>query len=272
MNEVLEELKKLDINERKEYISKRYEMLENISSKNDKYNNFHEGFINSKVRITLSPGLNLFYTMSGIDYEDLIDYVINKDSDFGVIVGATNAVRGFCGKEIENSKTVRVELLEKEIERLMLPNEDWFDFVERCGNDISIKIFKDKGVNRCLENAALLQNYLTFLGFDSYFLTLYDVIDQNAHALNVIKIRGENMIYDISYLTYDNYGYRPNVALISDEDLENLKNGGSFTFDACNLIYDGEGNKKIVKEEHKYILRNKIFQYYSNYYSNNKKI
>ncbi len=107
---------------------------------------------------------------------------------------------------------------------------------------LSVHELAKKGAAMCLERSAILQNILSLLGLNSYFIygKLEKVEDEEhsveLHSYNIIKITNEDyLIYDISNplsLEHNNEKYYfPAINVISEEQLNNLISGHNYIFD-----------------------------------------
>jgi hypothetical protein len=101
---------------------------------------------------------------------------------------------------------------------------------------ISIKDFKKRGISMCVEKAALAQNLLSFLGYDSLYCTGKECElipgETGLHAFNIITTENGKFIFDPTNpsIEYDSEGniinYHPASYLLSDEQYDILISGG----------------------------------------------
>ncbi len=96
----------------------------------------------------------------------------------------------------------------------------------------------------CLERSAILQNILSLLGLNSYFIYGKlekfgpDDITSELHSYNIVKITKEDyLIYDISNplsLEHNNTKYYfPAINVIGEGQLHDL-------IDGCNYVFDNK--------------------------------
>ena len=204
----------------------------------------HKGFIskNSKIRFSSETlGVDT-YNMDSEDYMQEFAKIIkqnniSKKSD--VINNIANFVDYYFGG-LQSLDDKRSEFLTSKC-RL---DEEGFALDEDI-EKISIEDFKGKNLAQCTEKAAVTQNILSFLGFESYYClgALKEQNSNQAHAFNIVqgKDREGNPVYRIvdtsmAVPVYDETGKelyrRPYVTSIPPDKFEDLISGKeSLSFD-----------------------------------------
>lgn len=123
--------------------------------------------------------------------------------------------------------------------------------------DIAISEFRGKGMGVCAEKAAVAQNLLTFMGYDSELvmstnnkLNSPDVNDRDGHAYNVISSDRGHFVHDpTNPVIVENtdgslHTVLPSNYPISEEQYQNLVKGGQVEVDHNDLTWDGNVYKK----------------------------
>jgi len=111
----------------------------------------------------------------------------------------------------------------------------------------SIKELKGKNIAACSERSAMAHNLLKFLGMDSELI--FGKLNQTeAHAYIILKSEnGKRILYDpmnpVEYKTNDGISFCPGVCLVSEEEYNQIKNGGTLSFDysLVKKLYVGNG-------------------------------
>lgn len=241
---VSNDIKSLSDKELRDYIIKRLLWLEQNTSiqklgitDDDNVVSVYKGYISSNSPIKSSKSAEAFYLDNiNIYYDFIAQYRkhINEDDllkmfqdlqnyftdTFGLTGSQKKRNEVYCEHSIElQSKTTDNELL-------------------------SVHKLTEKGAAMCLERSAILQNILSILGLNSYFIygklekISIDEINSELHSYNIVKItEGDYLIYDISNplsLEHNNEKYYfPAI---------NVINNGQFTdlIDGCNYVFDNK--------------------------------
>lgn len=111
----------------------------------------------------------------------------------------------------------------------------------------SIADFRNTGVGMCVEKAALAQNLLAFLGYDTELFGTRMVAQgqpPEGHAFNVIHTDKGRFLLDFSnpvqvHLPNGERSYIPNVQRLSDEEYRALLSGPGVTVTLTHLDFDG---------------------------------
>ena len=107
---------------------------------------------------------------------------------------------------------------------------------------LSVHKLTEKGAAMCLERSAILQNILSLLGLNCYFIygklekVSEDKVTEELHSYNIVQITlNDYLIYDISNplsLEHNEEKYYfPAINVISEQQLNSVINGKSYIFD-----------------------------------------
>jgi len=131
------------------------------------------------------------------------------------------------------------------------------EHIDEESGDISISEFRGKNRGGCVEKAAVAQNLLTFMGYDSELvmssnnrLNSPDVNDDNGHAYNIISSDKGHLIYDPTnpVIVRDTedllYTYLPSIYPISEVQHQNLVRGEQVEVSHNDLTWDGNAYQK----------------------------
>ena len=186
-----------------------------------------EGFISCNTEIKASDSDRVGYCMKGIDYLEFVKYLRREVDDFNEF-----ALVAYTAHYVSNyfDFNITAEVEDKREEILLANSKDLNE-----GELPSINCLRNVKQAVCLEHSVLMQNLLSFLGFDvKNFLMIALVGNQiKGHSVNVIDL---NMDNDIKHLFYDMVGLEvdiednqeyasPTVRLISDEEYNNFITG-----------------------------------------------
>lgn len=103
------------------------------------------------------------------------------------------------------------------------------------GAPVSIKELRGKNMAACSERSAMVQNILKFLGFDSEII-FGKLNKDESHAYIIFKPEGKNIriLYDpmnpVEYIEDSQKYYCAGVSRMSEEQYDELQNGGAYTF------------------------------------------
>lgn len=239
---VSEEIKNLDGDALKEYVISRILWLEKRTksqklgiTEENKVLSIYKGYISSNSPIKSSKSAEAFYLDNINIYYDFIKqykYHINEDE----------IIKMF--QDLQNYFTDTFGLTGSQKKR----NEVYCEYSTELQNKIfdveglSVHKLTEKGAAMCLERSAILQNILSLLGLNSYFIYGklekfgLDDITSELHSYNIVKITTEDyLIYDISNplsLEHNNTKYYfPAINVIGEGQLQDLINGCNYVFD-----------------------------------------
>lgn len=126
------------------------------------------------------------------------------------------------------------------------------------GKRIDISTLARKNTAICTERAAIVQNLVTLLGVESYFVVgnIYDKDEQVPHAYNILRVNEKFYLYDVSKdIQVEINGkikYQPYIKAINIEQVQTLFNAGQIN--TGDRIYDSFGKYNIqINEEGKKI-------------------
>lgn len=186
-----------------------------------------DGFISSNTEIKASDSDRIGYCMKGIDYLEFVKYLrreVDDYSEFALIAYTAHYVSNYFDFNI----TAEAEDRREEI---LLSNSRYL----KEGELPSINCLRNVKQAVCLEHSVLMQNLLSFLGFDvKNFLMIALIRNEiKGHSVNIVDLNIDNEIchlfYDMVGLELDiedDKGYAsPTVRLISDEEYNNFITG-----------------------------------------------
>lgn len=227
----------------KDYIVKRLLKLEKETvpmelgfNSYGKIESVYNGYISSNSPIKASKSAEAFYLDNiNIYYDFIIQYKnhINEEDllkmfqdlqeyfteTFGLIGSEKKRREVYC----THSKELKEKITDKEL--------------------LSIHKLTEKGAAMCLERSAILQNILSLLGLNSYFIygklekvVSNDNIIKELHSYNIVKItKDDYMLYDISNpvsLEFEGIKkYFPAINILNYEQLKYVINGQKYLFD-----------------------------------------
>lgn len=122
---------------------------------------------------------------------------------------------------------------------------------------IDISALAGKNTAICVERAAIVQNLVTLLGVESYFVVgnIHDKDEQGPHAYNILRVNEKFYLYDVSKdIQVEINGrikYQPYIKAINIEQVQTLFNAsqintGDRTYDSFgkyNIQINEEGKK-----------------------------
>ena len=125
------------------------------------------------------------------------------------------------------------------------------------GKRVDISTLARKNTAICTEREAIVQNLVTLLGVESYFVVgnIYDKEDQGPHAYNILRVNDKFYLYDASKDIQVEIGghikYQPYIKAINIEQVQTLFNAGQIntgdrtydSFDKYNIQINEEGKK-----------------------------
>lgn len=232
----------LDNETLKDYIVERLLLLEKNAdikplgmTEDEKVVSVYNGYISSNSPIKSSKSAEPFYLDNiNIYYDFIIQYKnhINENDLLKMFQDLQNYFTDTFG--LTGSQKKRNEVYCEHSTELQTKITD--------KNLLSVHTLTEKGAAMCLERSAILQNILSLLGLNSYFI--YGTLERETglektrelHSYNLVKITQEDyLIYDISNplsLEQEEVKYYfPAINVISEEQLEKLKTGYSYIFD-----------------------------------------
>ena len=199
----------------------------------------HKGFIDSNTRIS---NVDSDWVISDNNYAY---YFVNGLRERGIknIPDALNKVHSFINAYfgIYTKPEIREQIV------MSAP----------AGKTIDVSTLAGKNTAICVERTALVQNLVTMLGVESYFITgnIQDKDGFCPHAYNIIRFNDQFYLYDVSKEVAVNVNgnvmYQPYVKPISTEQVETLFsakqiNTGDRIYDSTakyNGIIVGNGQK-----------------------------
>lgn len=238
---VSKEIETLDGSDLKEYVISRILWLEKRAKEqklgitdDNKILSIYKGYISSNSPIKSSKSAEAFYLDNINIYYDFIKQYkehINED----------DLLKMF--QDLQNYFTDTFGLMGSQKKR----NEVYCEYSSELQNKLfdeglSVHKLTEKGAAMCLERSAILQNILSLLGLNSYFIygKLEKISINNTsselHSYNIVKItKDDYLIYDISNplsLEYNNEKYYfPAINVIGEGQFNDL-------IDGCNYVFD----------------------------------
>lgn len=239
---ISEKIKKLD-DDLYEYVINRVLWLEKRTkeqklgiTEDNKILSIYKGYISSNSPIKSSKSAEAFYLDNINIYYDFIKKYkkhINED----------DLLKMF--QDLQNYFTDTFGLMGSQKKR----NEVYCEYSSELQNKLfdeglSVHKLTEKGAAMCLERSAILQNILSILGLNSYFIygklekIGLDDTSSELHSYNIVKITKEDyLIYDISNplsLEYNNEKYYfPAINVIGEGQFNDL-------IDGCNYVFDNK--------------------------------
>lgn len=192
------------------------------------YNPFYQGFINKDIKLNYGrlvasnnklASKGYYYYMNNDEYlYNFLKFIkdSNIEDDIELIYDAYFSVRNYLGVIPKTTRNNLHELILK-------ANEDFFEPTK----EHSIKDFKHKGCALCSEYSALIENILSFLGYDISYVIGY--MDNILHAFNIIILNDKYCILDSSYgiscyrLNYEFVTTLPYIMPIKDFNNDKLQ-------------------------------------------------
>ncbi len=157
----------------------------------------HKGVIPKNTQIMFSNGSMSYYNMNNIDYyydfaKAIMDY--NLDNKGTIVKYIQTFSLNYFGKPCEND--IRDSILYDYAEKNSKTDEELFNILD----SIDISVFKNKNIALCTERAALAQNLLAFIGFETYYCIgmLNNSGNTLDHAFNVVVRPNDCIVYDTS--------------------------------------------------------------------------
>ena len=167
---------------------------------------------------------------------------------------------GFINNDVDNymfGEPITISIIQKFIWKYFGFKSDNLGRVDVYSNDTtkntSIKDLKEKNIAACSERSAMAHNLLRFLGIDSELI--FGKINQKAaHAYIIFKSEnGKRILYDpmnpVEYRKNDSIDYCPRVCLVSEEEYNQIKNGGTINFDYSLVKKLFVGNNEYSEKE-----------------------
>jgi hypothetical protein len=193
-----------------------------------------------------------------VDDSDVFNMLIDTFQEFKTNPGwkgrtmreiAPNAVQRTIGKYFGNHyATTSTEGRNREF------------YMDRSGSetdDIALVELKGKGIAVCAEKAAVAQNLLSFLGYESELvassncrLNTPDQDDATGHMFNIISSEDRHFIYDPANPVLDKkddgaiHSVRPAFYPISNEQYKQLMKGGQIEVTHNDGVWDGQESHK----------------------------
>ncbi len=241
---VSEEIKNLTGDNLKEYVINRILWLEKRTksqklgiTEDNKVLSVYKGYISSNSPIKSSKSAEAFYLDNINIYYDFIEQYKNH-------INEDDLLKMF--QDLQNYFTDTFGLTGSQKKR----NEVYCEYSSELQGKIfdveglSVHKLTEKGAAMCLERSAILQNILSLLGLNSYFIYGklekfgLDDITSELHSYNIVKITKEDyLIYDISNplsLEHNNTKYYfPAINVIGEGQLNDL-------IDGCNYVFDNK--------------------------------
>lgn len=265
-----EEVMKLSEDELEVYVDKCLKELEApsmnfIFTPHNYKTNFRRGFLRDNIIICPKPDELIGYNMSGVDYVYLIKTLKNVIDYDELMIGCdeecffdntTFLIDDYFGIE-DLDKLTREEIEDNRLNILydtcLSVDEKCYAYDEKGYLDvlrrIGIDIFYGTGEVKCLERAALLQNLLYVLGYDSYIVMslIKNENETSLHAFNLINKNGKYFYVDSSINNIFMsccFLEECNVKEISEQEFNNLLSGE----ESVDISYEYFSNgKKLAK-------------------------
>ena len=237
-------IKELDAVNLKDYIIKRLLWLEQNTNvqklgmtDDEEIVSVYKGYISSNSPIKSSKSAEAFYLDNINIYYDFID-------QYKVHINEDDLLKMF--QDLQNYFTDTFGLVGSQKNRNEVYCEHSIELqTKRTDNELlSVHKLTEKGAAMCLERSAILQNILSILGLNSYFIygklekIMIDNTSFELHSYNIVKITQDDyLIYDISNpLSLEQNGekyYFPAINVISKNELDDL-------IDGCNYVFDNK--------------------------------
>lgn len=241
---VSNEICALDGDSLKEYVINRILWLEKRTKEqklgitdDNKILSVYKGYISSNSPIKSSKSATAFYLDNINIYYDFI-------KQYKEHINEEDLLKMF--QDLQNYFTDTFGLMGSQKKR----NEVYCEYSSELQNKLfdveglSVHKLTEKGAAMCLERSAILQNILSLLGLNSYFIYgklekfCVDKITSELHSYNIVKITNDDyLIYDISNplsLEHNNNCYYfPAINVIGEGQLRDL-------IDGCNYVFDNK--------------------------------
>jgi hypothetical protein len=235
-SEIIKEIENsISLKKEEEYINTRLvELNESGSSENFgiMYSKIIHGFIKPEAKIQRSPMVEPFH----LDDTEMYSYIFSsikkfketegwKDKDLNSIIIPViqHAISSYFGNHRGGSS------VEQNNQRL------YMNLSDSESNGISIKELKGKNLAVCAEKASTAENFLSFVGINSFLVMGNCRFNENKgelHAFNVLHTSKGYFIYDstnpcliLENDTHDLKNTLPALYKITEEDFLRLKNG-----------------------------------------------
>lgn len=289
MNEFEKILKKQNNEKKKNMIEQRLIILNSKAEQNKEIgvNTIHQGFISTTdslefsevyVMSNLDEPLPSKYTMKNQDYiYEYINY-LNKNNITDINT-AILAISPFLKKYFgvgkngnnKNNREISFDNMGMQLSEIRQKSEQLYQ--EYYSKWFDIAIFKNNSIAECTEYAALTQNILAFMGFNSYYISGYFSTKntEGAHAFNLVQTTKEKFfLIDSANPTtiFDEKGNvisaRTQSCIISEEQFKDAisEEGFEIELNVCNYqkingtiqpidedIWKYQTKKKIHKED-----------------------
>lgn len=228
----------------KDFLVKRLLWLEQNSTiqklgmtDDEKIVSVYKGYISSNSPIKSSKSAEAFYLDNiNIYYDFIVQYKMHINED--------DLLKMF--QDLQNYFTDTFGLTGSQKKRNEVYCEHSIELQSKLTDNELLSVHKltEKGAAMCLERSAILQNILSLLGLNSYFIygklekITIDNTSSELHSYNIVKItKDDYLIYDISNpLSLEQNGekyYFPAINVISENELNDL-------IDGCNYVFDNK--------------------------------
>ena len=218
--------------------------------------NIHKGFIPLNTKIKYENFAVETYSMKTTDF--FYEYarfvrkygIKTKSSVIYTLEFFINKYFGYV-----DPKTPRWWVLQSKAEQAE-NDDDYFEILDNC----EIGDMKGKNCALCTERSAIVQQILSFLGFETYYCIGCVSHNENeeAHCFNIVKRKNDYALLDYSlpvkkYKEDETFeGYYPfSVALTNEEFLEFTETGNIKSFDEYKIVGD---NKIPLMKERSYVV------------------
>ncbi len=216
----------------------------------DDYTSYYHGFIKKDVKIYSSLGNSddECYTLDNYDYLiSFFKYVRdnNINSKIDAIKSMSEFMDNYFGEYCGIDKRA--------------------DFIKSNGGNTTIDIFKGSGLAACSEKAAIANNILSMMGFDSFYMT--GEVNGEQHAFNTILTKNNHLtlidttscsgLYDQDNNLIGSATYFFNLGEINDQVESFVSNGTPLSLpsaiaridDDGKIKYEKNGNTKVYQVE-----------------------
>ena len=241
-------------------INFRYPGLD-ITNKNSgfyvEYNTYYTGYIHDKVKLLYGRmrqddnkmgSFGFYYYVNNHEFiYEYLDFIQKQyyEDDFSLIYQTFYFIRNYFG--------VLGKVERETISGLVLNNHG--EYIEPTKQP-SLIDFKHKGCGKCSEYAALMENILSFLGYNISYLM--GTCNEELHAYNIILIDNGYYLLDASYCTscYDiQYNYINAIPYIvaledytEDDLVEFIQDGTSISADNSYAMIINDNFYPVYKE------------------------
>ena len=237
MVDVINKLYELEGEELSAYVRNRVIDLEVSANPLSTLPYIQRGFISKKTMIKASDADIMGYSMDGVDYLEFVEHLKNRDVDRDIIsllVQTGRYVSNYFDYNVYYPyKDLRGQILMEEVSK-EIGSDDLLDIID---SDFipSINCLRTCHQAVCLEHSVLMQNLLTFLGFDVTCYLMIGLTDGkiSGHAVNIIdlEINGEvkHLYYDLVNMEVIQEDGKdvlsPTMKLISEEEYQMFLTG-----------------------------------------------